>query len=65
MLYNVRVVSSALWGLVFYNFFPNALSEMNQIQTVSSISTENVGSVCLMVLEKIDARTDRRRNRVE
>ena len=40
MLYNERVVLSALWGSVFSVFFsfnPNTLSEMNQIWIVSSI----------------------------
>ena len=40
MLYNVRVVSSALWGSVFYNSVPNASPETNQIWNVSSISTD-------------------------
>ena len=60
MLYNVRLVSSALCGYVFFfNFIPNALSETNQIWIVSSIhidgasDAENFGSVCLVVREKI------------
>ena len=60
MLYNVRVVSMSFLGLDFYNFIPDALSEMNQIWIVPSltIDADNFGSVCLMVCEKIDAPTN-------
>ena len=42
MLYNERVVSSALWGSVFSIFYlnPKSLSEKNQIWIVSSIGID-------------------------
>ena len=64
LLYNVRVILSALWGSFFSEFHPRRIvrNEPNLDcfqHEYTQIDAENFGSVCFMVREKIDSRTDR------